>query len=271
MRRTILIASVVLLFSSGCSSFFEQEAEGYELPYTPQLVMYALVIPQDSIAYATVDLLSPADGPNAAFDASEVEVTLEVNGLTVPFSYQPSDRFVVNISTLNIAPGTAIGVTATWNELRAAGTSVVPNEVPLREQVNGQFASIDGDNQVQIGLLNPSLTVEGYALIHDQLRWNNGQVSGQTRSLVDFLPSPPPATDTLFFRSFSFNRTQVVTEPANQAFVCYAPSAFIELQSSRIQYASSAENPFSETDNLATNLTEGVGNVSALSCVRVNF
>lgn len=271
MLRLYTLCFLFLTFTS-CSSFFEQEIDNYDLPFTEQLVLYALLIPQDSLAYAEVNLLSPADGEPSEFDAAEATVILEVNGLTFPFTYESAqNRFIIDITELSLETNTSFNVVATWSNLRAAGSAIIPDQVPEREQLVGNFTVTESDNSVRIGLTEPSLTVDGYALIHDQLNWRDGEISRRVRSLVDFLPAPPPATDTLFFKELTFNRTTVADEPVNQAFVCYASADFLELQRSRVQYGSSAENPFSEVTNIASNLSEGFGNVSGLNCLRVTF
>ncbi|MEM9836401.1 MAG: hypothetical protein AAF828_07860 [Bacteroidota bacterium] len=270
------LALVVLLLPlSSCSNFFERAVNDVELSYTPQLTLHSLVIPQDSLVYAEVGLLQPPDGNDpmaATFNPAEVSVTLTSNGQTHPFTYAPSARrFELPLANVALSPGTTFTVSASWEDLRAEGSSTLPQLVPQQNQLVGTFNRIDENFEARLGLANPSLRVDGYALLQDNLRWRDGEINSQTRSIIDYLDQPSPQLDTLLFRPTTVNQTFDVTAPSNQFFLCYAPQNFLDFQRSVLAYNTAAENPFSETTNLNNQMDEGLGLVAGLNCLRVRF
>ena len=269
---------LLALLTWGCEDFFLQEITDFDNDYQPELSLFALLQPSDSLVIVDVRRTISATGGDdndARFRnvVTGATVTISDGTTTVPLTYRrsPIEGYLARIDTLPndfIRPGGAYLISAEHEELTAGGMIIVPRDSVERTDVN-----FDLEEQTSGGFTDVLLTVdlpnqpgenEYYVLITE--RSSAPSFSRRTRDLHDFLRGRESLGERLVFDPVNltrFNRTVVQ--------VCVTDAATYDFLSSRETSTSNAENPFAEPTLIPSNVENGVGHLGALNCQAFTF
>jgi hypothetical protein len=271
MRYLIVCLAALLTWS--CEDFFLQEITDFDNGYQPELSVFALLQPSDSLVIVDVRrTISATGGDNNDEDFRNVirgaSVTVSDGTTTVALAYRrfPIEGYLARTDTLPagfIRPGGVYRISAAYEELVAGGTIVIPTDSVARADVSFAVEELQsgGFTEVLLTVEIPNAPGEEdyYVLIAE--RSSPPGFSRRTRELHDFLRGRTSLGERPVFEPVSlreFNRTSVqlcVTDAATYTFLANRETAF-----------SNAENPFVEPVLIASNVENGVGHLGGLNC-----
>lgn len=271
MRYFIIYLAVLLTWS--CEDFFLQEITDVENDYQPELSLFALLQPGDSLVVVDVRRTISATGgddndENFRNVIQGASITISDGTTTVDLAYRrfPTEGYLARTDTLPVGfirPGGVYRISAAFEELVAGGSVVVPTDSVVRADVNFTI-----EEQQDGGFTEVLLTVDVpnapgeedyYVLIVER---SSAPGAGQRmRELHDLLRGRESlgerlVFDPLFLREFNQTSVQVcVTDSATYGFLVNREAAL-----------NNADNPFAEPVLLPSNVENGVGYLGGLNC-----
>jgi hypothetical protein len=277
MRFIFLLCLGLLLVS--CEDFFNQELTGLESDYEPELSLFALLQPQDSLIMVDVRRTIPTIGGLANEEdfrrvIEDAEVTISDGRTTVPLVYLDNrnvDGYVALTDTLPedfLQPGGTYTIEAQHEDLRAGGTVSIPldsitrEDVGLRivEETSGGFTDV----LLVLDIPNQPGEEEYYVLISERSSAPN--FDRRQRNLVDWLRGRESLGERLVFEPvslFEFTRTTAQLGIPNAATHDYLSLRQTALDNN--------ENPCAEPTILPSNVENGVGHLGGLNCQFFTF
>lgn len=271
MRLITLIALMIGL--SSCEDFFLQEITDFDNGFTPQLSLFALLQPQDSLIIVDVRrTISSVGGddndPDFRRVIEDATVTISDGATVVPLRYSrfSTEGYVALRDSLPqdfIRPGGVYQIEATHEELTAFGTVIVPLDsiqrdaidLSITRETNGGFTDVFGTVEID----NRPGAEDYYVLIVERSSAPN--FDRRRRELHDFIQGRPELGERFSFRPvslFEFNKTVLQ--------ICVTDAATFDFLNLRNTAITNAENPFTEPVILPSNVTNGVGHLGGLNC-----
>lgn len=276
MRLTVLL---MLLFSlSSCEDFFLQEITDFDNGFTPQLSLFALLQPQDSMIIVDVrrtisSIGGDANDPEFRGVPADATVTISDGTTAVPLRYGrfPIEGYLALRDSLPedfIRPGGTYWIEASHEELTASGTAIVPLDSIERDSIDLSFTRETSggftDVYVTAELDNPPGAEDYYVLIVERSSAPN--FSNRRRELHDFIQGRPELGERFAFMPVSlreFNKTVLQ--------ICVTDAATYDFLNLRNTAVTNAENPFTEPVILPSNVENGVGHLGGLNCQFSSF
>lgn len=276
MRALILLSLGLLLF--GCEDFFNQELTGLENDYQPELSLFTLLQPKDSLIIVDVRRTIPAIGGITNEEdfrrvVPDARVTISNGITTVPLVYSdfPIEGYLALQDTLPddfLCPGESYTIEAQHEALSARGTVNIPLDSIAREDIRFQVVEEREGDFLEVEVIadipNQPGDNEFYVMIVERSSAPNFDF--RRRELHDFVRGRQSLGDRLAFEPvlvFEFNRTTLQ--------LCVAEAATYNFLSIRSTAINNNDNPFAEPTLLPTNVEDGVGHLGGLNCQFFSF
>jgi len=270
-----LLLALALLTS--CEDFFMQEITDFDSGFTPQLSLFALLQPKDTLVIVDVRRTIASIGgddsdENFRRSIPDARVTISDGTTTIPLTHNRSPNgYFANSDTLPdnfIHPGGSYRIEATHEALTASAMVAIPTDSIEREDINfviGQETS-GGFTEVTVtaDIANLPGQEEYYVLITE--RSSAPDFRRRQRVLSDFLQGRANLGDRLAFKPvslFEFNKTVIQ--------ICATDAATYNFLNLRNTAVTNADNPFAEPVILPSNVENGVGHVGGLNCQFFTF
>ncbi|CAH0999490.1 hypothetical protein LEM8419_00790 [Neolewinella maritima] len=271
MRYLTLLLALGMM---GCTEFFIQEIADAEVPFIPQLAVFTLLQPQDSLIVVDVRLTAPAVGSpppdRSGRDlVSGAQVTISDSLQTFPLTLSTDPLragYVISNDIVRLRAGGRYTVSVTYEDLTARGTVTIPPEhgvgegleIATTEEGQNGFA----EHRAWVSLLNPSGEEDYYLLLHDRRSYrSDGTLGRPERSLVDWLHGRTVTGPRLHFLPLTLaGRSQHLLR------ICRTTAATVSYLSSRDMARANTGNPFAEPTQVSSNVEGGLGLVGCAQC-----
>ena len=272
--RSPIAALAFLVFTSGCTGYFERELELVDVPYERQLVLNTVLSPQDSLIRADVYVTAPIVGefpadfsPHGRVDDAQITLV----GPTETFSFEPKRQFpeptyVLAQAVAQLEPGMTYEVIAEWDGLSARGRTTIPQLSIPRDSIILEDASNDQERRIRVVWPNLAGEQDYYLVSTDQELYDGPGQTRLQRELVDYLRGRDALGAYITTRAIGVNRgTPTLLN------VCQTGPATYDYLVTRQTLQVNADNPFAEPTTVANNLDEGLGLVGAANCWQIAF
>lgn len=278
MPRPLLF--LLLLSLTGCTDFFERDITPTDQAFDPQLVLFALFDPQDSVQVVdlrrTVAAYGGGGGAPNDYRPRRVlagaDVRLLDAGRATPFSYAGlsslREGYYAATAGLGLLPGGAYTLVATDGELSAgADLEMIADTIPRAEiELGVDAVREDGFTEYLIEATVPNAPGAGdaYLLIHERIDPDGRRAS---RELFDLLEGRPALGPRLTFRPI-----RLPGGGRHRLRLCRTTVATYDYLNARETALGNAENPFAEPTQLPDNVTgQGIGHVGSMNCQVYGF